>query len=64
MINISGIVAKCKKPSDLHNYLKIYRHLKYGLAKNSEKRDSFWEPKTLCGKHLENQDFTQKSLTP
>ena len=47
MINISGILAKYKKSSDLHDSLKIYRHLK-----NFEKRDSLQEPKTLCRKHF------------
>ena len=40
MINIPGILAKYKKLSDLHDSLKIYRHLKYGPAKTSAKSDS------------------------
>ena len=63
MINIPVIVAKYKKSHDLHDCLKIYRHLKYGSAKNSKKRDSLWEPKTW-EVFLENQDFPQKSSTP
>ena len=52
MVNIPGILAKSKKSSDLHGSLKIYKHLKSGMARKFKKRDSLWEPKTLCGKHF------------
>ena len=65
MINIPGILAKSKKSSDLHDSLKIYRHLKYGLAKKFRKKGISLEAKNLVWEaFLENQDFTQKSLTP
>ena len=49
MINIPGIPAKYEKSSDLYDFLKIKKSSK---KKNFEKRDSLWEPKTLCGKHF------------
>ena len=65
MIMIPGILAKSQTSSDLHDSLKIYRHLKYGLAKKIRKKglplgakNFMWEA------FLENQDFTQKSPTP
>ena len=68
MINISdilGILAKSKKSSDLHDSLKIYRHLKYGLAKKFQKKGLPSVAKNLVLEaFLENQDFTQKSPTP
>ena len=68
MINISdilGILAKSKKSGDLHDSLKIYRHLKYGLAKKFRKKGLPSVAKNLVLEaFLENQDFTQKSPTP
>ena len=40
MINVPEILAKYKKPNDLHDSLKIYRHLKYDPAKKIRKKDS------------------------
>ena len=65
MINIPGILAKYTKSSDLHDSFKIYRHLKYGLAKTFRKKGLSSGAKNLVWEaFLENQDFTQKSLTP
>ena len=40
MINIPGILPKYKKSSNSDDSLKIYGHVKYGPAKNSEKKHS------------------------
>ena len=62
MINIPGILAKYKKASDLHDSLKIFKHLKFGPAKTSKKKRLPSVAKNLAWKaFLENQDFTQKS---
>ena len=64
MINIPGILAKSEKSSDLHDSLKIYRHLKYGLKKKFRNKRISSEAKNLVWEaFLENQNFT-KSPTP
>ena len=65
MIQIPGILAKCKESSDLHDSLKIYRHLKYGPTKKIWEKGLASVAKNLLREaFLENQGFTQKSPTP
>ena len=65
MINIPGILAKSKKSSDLHDCLKIYRHLKHGSARTFWKKGLPLGAKNLMWEaFLEDQDVTQKSPTP
>ena len=55
MINTPGILAKYKKSSDLHDSLKIYRHLKYDLVKNSKKGAPFGRQNSCGGSIFGNQ---------
>ena len=64
MINVPGILAKYKKPNDLHDSLKIYRYLKYDPAEKIRKRLPWVAKKLVWEAISENQDFTQKSPTP
>ena len=62
MINIPGILAKYKKSSDLHDSLKIFRHLKYGPAKNSKKGTPFGSQKVCVGSIFGKSRFHSEKL--
>ena len=48
MINIPGILAKYKKASDLHDSLKVFKHLKFGPAKTSKKKETPFSSQKPC----------------